>query len=83
MAETQYIYSYKELVEILVKHQNIHEGIWGLYIKFGLNALNIGPNRIEIMPAAIVPVVELGIQIFKEENNLTVDASKVNPLIEE
>lgn len=83
MAETQYIYSYKELVEILVKHQNIHEGIWGLYIKFGLNALNIGPNPIEIMPAAIVPVVELGIQIFKEENNLTVDASKVNPLIEE
>jgi hypothetical protein len=81
MAETQQIYtfSYKEVAEALVKQQGIHEGLWGVYIKFGISATNIGPGPQEIVPAAIVPVLEVGIQRFKEESNLTVDAGKVNP----
>ena len=75
-----YIFSYKELVEILVKNQGIHQGLWGIYIKFGIGAANVGDTENGIvLPSAIVPVQEIGIQVFDKANNLTVDAAVVNP----
>jgi hypothetical protein len=76
-----YTFSYQEIVEALIKKENIQEGIWGIYIEFGLNAANIMPAPVskDVIPAAIIPVLKIGIQQFQEENNLTVDASKVNP----
>jgi hypothetical protein len=45
MAEsTQIIFSHKEVVEALLKQHGIHEGIWGLFIRFGISATNIGPS---------------------------------------
>ena len=83
MAETSQInFSYQEIVEALVKEQGIHEGIWGIYIEFGISAANIGtaPNETNnVVPAAIVPVLKIGIHRFAEPNNLTVDAAVVNP----
>ena len=32
-----------------------------------------------ILPAAIVAILEIGLVKFEEENNLSVDAAKVNP----
>src|SRR6266853_1047161 len=69
----------KQVVEALVKHHNIHEGIWGLFVRFGLGASNVGPDEQQLTPAAIVPLVELGLQKFAKETNLSVDAAKVNP----
>jgi len=80
MAEpTQIIFSYKEVAEALLKTQEIHEGIWGLFIKFGISGANIGPGPDSLSPAAIVPVLQIGLQKFESENNLSVDAAKVNP----
>jgi len=80
MAEpTQFVFSHKEVVEALLRKQGIHEGIWGLYVKFGIGASNIGPTPAEILPSAIVPIVELGLQRFEQENNIAVDAAQVNP----
>jgi hypothetical protein len=80
MAEpTQFVFTHKEVVEALLRKQGIHEGIWGLYVRFGISASNVGPSPTEILPAAIVPVVELGLQKFETENNIAVDAAKVNP----
>ena len=80
MAEpTQFVFKHKEVVEALVKRQGLHAGIWALYIKFGLKATNIGPAESEIVPAAIIPVLEIGLQKGDKETNLTVDAAKVNP----
>ncbi len=77
----QYNFPFKEVVEALVKKQGLHEGLWSLRVEFGLSAVNL--NTVEgskdATPAAIVPLVKLGIQRGKEENNLTVDAAKVNP----
>ena len=84
MAETKnFIFSYKEVAEALVKQQDIHEGLWGIYIEFGIAATNINtsPNDDSLVPAAIVPVLKLGIQRFDKPNNLTVDAAQVNPII--
>jgi hypothetical protein len=75
----QIIFTYKEMAETLIKAQGIHEGIWGLFFRFGLNAANIGENDAALRPAAIIPVLEIGIQKMDKESNIAVDAAKVNP----
>jgi len=80
MAEsTQIVFSYKEVAEALLKTQDIHEGIWGLFIKFGISAANVGATPDTVSPAAIVPILQIGLQKFETENNLSVDAALVNP----
>jgi hypothetical protein len=76
---TQIAFKHAEIVELLIKKQGIHEGIWGLFIRFGLNASNVGPNEMELMPAAILGVLEIGLQKFDKETNLALDAAKINP----
>jgi hypothetical protein len=82
MAEVKtYLFDYKEVAEALVKKQGIHEGLWGIYMEFGIGAGNIpaGPSEKMLLPAAIVPVVKIGIQRFDTASSLTVDAAEVNP----
>jgi hypothetical protein len=76
---TQYGFSYKEVAEALIKKQGLHEGMWGLAVKFGIQATNFGPNENDVKPTAIIPVLEIGLQRYDKESNLTVDAGKVNP----
>ncbi len=85
MAEADlYMFSVKEIAEALIKKQNIHDGIWGVCIEFGLLATNInaqGPTGEEaLLPAAIIPVAKIGLRKFEKENSLSVDAAKVNPV---
>lgn len=77
MAEqTQLVFKHKEVVEALIKKQGLTEGIWGIYIKFGIAAANIeNQGSAETHPAAIVPILEIGLQKFDKETNLSVDAS--------
>jgi hypothetical protein len=82
MAEAKnYIFTYKEVAEALVKAQGLHEGLWGVYLEFGIGGANIpaGPSNETLVPAAIVPVLKIGIQRFDQPNSLTVDAAEVNP----
>ncbi len=82
MAEVEmYTFTYKEVVEALVKKQGIHEGLWSLRVEFGLGAANVNQTlqSKEFAPAAIVPLVKLGVQRATEDNNLTIDAAEVNP----
>src|SRR5205807_9861499 len=76
---TQISYKHKDIVELLIKDSGIHEGILGLFVRFGLGASNVGTNDIELQPAAIIPVLEIGLQKFDKETNISVDAAKVNP----
>jgi len=77
----QFIFTYRDIAEALVKQQGIHEGLWGIYVEFAIAAANIGttPEGNDTVPAAIVPIQKIGIQRFDEANSLTVDAAKVNP----
>ena len=80
MAEaSQIMFSFKEIAELMIKRQGIHEGIWGLFVKFGLVAANMGQSEGEVRPTAMIPILEMGLQKFDKESNLTVDALKVNP----
>jgi len=82
MGEPQIItFSYKELATALIKHQGIHEGIWGLTIQVGIQAGNIqaGPSENDTVLGIIIPLQKIGIQKQDKPNPITVDAAKVNP----
>jgi len=67
------------VVEALIRYNDLHEGLWGIYIEFGLAAANMGQGPEDILPTAIIPVKKIGLQRFDEANNLTVDAAEANP----
>lgn len=76
----QILFDYKEVAEALIRKQGIREGLWGLYFEFGFGALNLGDEATKVLtPTAITSIKRVGLQRFPEENNLTVDAAKVNP----
>ena len=85
MAEPQQIaFSYQEIAELMVKQQDIHEGLWNLFVEFGIGAANAsqtpgGPA----VPTAIVPIQRMGL-IRSDERvpGITVDAAAVNPVPE-
>lgn len=80
MAEAKQIsFTFQEIATLLVREQAIHDGHWGIFVKFGIQATNIKTSPNDLLPAAVIPVLELGIQRFDEANPLTVDASQVNP----
>ncbi|MBM4329365.1 MAG: hypothetical protein FJ118_19650 [Deltaproteobacteria bacterium] len=80
MAEaTQYTFNFKEIAELLVKKQGLNEGIWGIVVKFGLGAAFTGPKGQDVLPTAMVPILEIGIRKQEEMTSLSVDAALVNP----
>jgi hypothetical protein len=80
MPETsQVVFKYKEVVTAMIKENGIHEGIWALFVRFGLSAANLGETDAEVKPTAIIPLLEIGLQKAEKENNISVDAAKVNP----
>ena len=83
MAEsTQIIYPFQELAALMVKDRGIHEGLWTVVFRFGLKAASIGTtglNDTDLVPTALVGVLEVGIQRMEKASNLTVDAAVVNP----
>jgi ribosomal protein L14 len=74
----QIVFSFKEIAEILVREQKeIKEGHWGIFVRFGLQATNIIDSDDRALPAAIVPIVEMGLQPFEKPSSMTVDAAEV------
>lgn len=74
-----YIYELQEVVELLIKKENLHEGIWGLSVEFRLGAASTGPSENELYPTGVCAVAKLGLQRVNAENNMSLDATKVNP----
>jgi hypothetical protein len=73
---------YKELVEFMIKKNDLHEGIWALFARFGLNVMNAAveyENASQLRPVAIVPLVEIGLQEGTQLHELSLDAAVVNP----
>lgn len=81
MAEAiQYGFSHKEVAAALIREQGLKEGIWRLTVEFGLGAGNVqsSPAGQEFLPAAIVPIAKFGLIRVEKEDNLSIDASKLN-----
>jgi len=71
-------FSFKEVAEALIRYSKLKSGLWGVSIRFGLQASNIAASPGDnLVPAAIVPIIKIGLQQFSEQNNLTVDAATI------
>jgi hypothetical protein len=73
----QYKFSFRELAEMMIERAGVQEGLWGIWVNFGIAAVNAGENPESLKPTAIVPILEVGLQQFKEPGNLSVDAAEV------
>lgn len=84
MAEpTQFALTHKELVELIIKNSNIHEGRWMLSVTFGFAPGNFGLSPEQLNPGTVVAISQIGIQRELPEMlippGLMVDAAIVNP----
>ena len=83
MAEAiQYMFDHQEVVELLLKKQGVHEGIWMLSLELVQAAATVpGPDGKSVFPAALSIVRRIGLkQHDGAPSNLTVNAAEVNPL---
>lgn len=76
-----YTFSNKELLELMIKKAEIHDGNWVLQVNFGFSAGNFGPDDDHISPGAIAIVNHLQITRAKPDSprGLVLDAAEVNP----
>jgi hypothetical protein len=74
-------FSLVEIAEILVKHQEFHEGLYNLSLQFQIAVGAVGPTPELITPGAMIGISRIGLsKTEKEKANIhTVDAAKVNP----
>jgi hypothetical protein len=77
----QVFFQHREVVELLIKKADIHEGKWVLALNFGLSAGNFGPTLDQLAPGAVVAVLGIGLNRAPPDTPeaIQVDASAVNP----
>lgn len=84
MAEVvQFNFRLKEVTEILVKYQGIHEGLWAVTFNLNLGAGLMGPTKDEAYPSAMMQIIGVALGRVEEKdlegNPAAIDASIVNP----
>ena len=79
--ENQYHFHHKDLITMMIKNLDIHEGSWMIAIQFGLIATNVAENEdgSNTIPAAIASVNTIGIQRTNDLASGSVNAAEVNP----
>ena len=67
----QYVYTHKEIAELLIKDQGIHEGLWGAYYEFSFTAANAvfapsidTPQYDKLKNATIIIAAAIAILLF-------------------
>jgi hypothetical protein len=80
----QYIVTHKELVELIIKSADLHEGSWVLMVNFGLVGGNFSVSQDSVAPGAAVLVSGVGIKRVQQHEappppSLVVDAATANP----
>jgi hypothetical protein len=85
MAEpTQFTFDLREVAELLVKQQGIHDGLWLVGFEFGFGVGNFGPNPAQSKPSAMVQITRVLLSKHEGEGappdlGYLIDAAKVNP----
>jgi hypothetical protein len=82
-AANQFTWNHKELITLMVKAAEIHEGRWGLLLNYGMTPGNFGISDAQLNPGLIVAVLGIGIQReppgITIPSSMVVDAAEVNP----
>lgn len=69
----------RELTELLIKHNGIHEGLYAITIEYQIGVGTTGPTPETVMPTAMVGISRIGISRANTAGPTTVDAALVNP----
>ena len=77
----QYLLNNKELLELIIKQSDFHEGSWMLVAKFAIAAGNYGPSMEEMAPGISAGINRIAIQraVANTPKEVTLDAAIVNP----
>lgn len=70
----------RNLTELLIKHHDIHQGLYELRVEFQIGVGAVGPAPDKILPGALFGVSRVGISPVQENGPSTVDAADVNPI---
>lgn len=73
-------YSLREITELLIKHQDLHEGLYELSFQFQIAVGGVKASPENVLPGAMFGVSAIGLSKTEEENKNTVNAAQVNPL---
>jgi len=71
-------FTFKEITELMVRKAGVKEGLWAISLKLGIQGVSIGQTPDELVPAAIVPILEIGIERVDTPSRLSVDAAEVS-----
>lgn len=77
----QYMFNNKELLELLIKQADVHDGRWILTTNFGFSAGNFGPTADQVAPGVAIIINQMGIQRAQADTpkEMWLDAAVVNP----
>jgi hypothetical protein len=77
----QYTFKHQEVLELLIKKAELHDGKWQLGFTYGLTAVNAGPSPEQIVPGAMLGI--MNVVLIKAQDDspaaLVADAAVVNP----
>ena len=72
-------YQLPELVELLIKDQKLHSGLFELNVEIQVAVGAVGQNGGPPVPGAIVGFKSVGLRAVERPHPLAVDAAVVNP----
>jgi len=69
----------KELITVLIKHNQLHEGLYDLSVEFQIAIGAVGPSTEALFPGAMLGISRIGLMPAEQKTIHTVDAAEVNP----
>jgi hypothetical protein len=69
----------RELTELLIKHNDLHDGLYQIVIEYAIGLGTAGPTPETVAPTAMVGLSRVGLAKAEVEGPTTVDAALVNP----
>lgn len=73
-------FNLKELAVLLIKHFDIHEGLYEVNVGLQLAVGAVGPTPELAVPGAMFGIANIGLVKAKQTSPLTVDAKEANPI---
>lgn len=71
--------SIREITELLVRHHDLHEGLYDLMTQYHIGSGGVGPVPGELLPGLMIGLARIGLVKVPIAGPNSVDASQVNP----
>lgn len=74
--------SMREITALMVKHYDLHEGIYSLSIEFNIGVGKVGPDKESTNPGVMIGIAKIGLNSSPSsdlDEPTVVDAAIVNP----